>query len=443
MQSISDTVFVEIKKNTLRLLIPNQTQIKVDLDETVAQDTKIISLDDFSSLLKSTIKASKVKVSKIVFIVEEKDFYDRFFVVRGDDKDVTGSLREQASLFVGSSLDDLYCVYQKVSPFVYQFIGVKKNHVDAFTSVASSLSLKLVGIFPISFVFVKLVSSFDPFLYIFRDGEESTLIASEYGGVYFSGTFTTTSEVNAKTSTLLNELSTFNRERPLTNVYFTGENIEVGPQFTTKRIDVEGIDNSENKGFEKLIICSKLLKDDFSEIEGSYFNLKNFTEHRVGSRKPFSIVKYTVPALVVASVVGVVFYLSTINKPADSSSKENPQVIGANQVIKESESKDVESSPSAVVVDKKTVKIRVENGAGVVGTAAKARDFLTGLSYSVIEVGNASKFDYPETVVSYKQSKKDFMDTLLNDLKQKYSPKTGEVIAEDKQYDFLIIIGKK
>ena len=100
MHDFSKCLLIELNKNYLKALASNGETSIIEFDKNIVTDTKIVLLDEFTSKLKELIKGLKEKPQKVVFLVEEKDFYDRFFVVRGDDKNAAGSLREQASAFL-------------------------------------------------------------------------------------------------------------------------------------------------------------------------------------------------------------------------------------------------------------------------------------------------------------------------------------------------------
>ena len=238
MLPLKDFVFVELNRGKLRLLTSDLKLSVSDVEAQVLNDSSISLVEGLASSLKYALKNTNIKASKAVFLLEEKDIYDRFFVVRNDSEDPLENLKAQACEFVGSSLDSLYHVFQKVSPFVYQFIGVPKEKIDTIEATCNKISLNLVAILPVSFVFAKYIGKYDPFFFVYKGEEESTLVASEYGGVYFSGTYSIAADVNRKITSLLTELSTFNRQKPITELLYMGDDVTVAESFVTKRIQL-------------------------------------------------------------------------------------------------------------------------------------------------------------------------------------------------------------
>lgn len=92
-------------------------------------------------------------------------------------------------------------------------------------------------------------------------------------------------------------------------------------------------------------------------------------------------------------------------------------------------------------LDRSNLKIAVQNGSGVAGAATKATDILKKLGYEVASSGNADNFEYTDTTIQVKSTKKGYLDMLKKDLGDTYtigsatSDYTGEA-------DAVIIVGK-
>jgi hypothetical protein len=93
-------------------------------------------------------------------------------------------------------------------------------------------------------------------------------------------------------------------------------------------------------------------------------------------------------------------------------------------------------------LNRSDLSLEVLNGSGAPGVAGDAQDYLQELGYENIEVGNAGSYDYDQTEVAIKESKQEYLQTLLNDLNEKYTvnPETT-FLEEDYDYDAQIIIG--
>lgn len=88
----------------------------------------------------------------------------------------------------------------------------------------------------------------------------------------------------------------------------------------------------------------------------------------------------------------------------------------------------------------RTQKINIRNGNGTDGVCADAQRVLEEMGYRNFDVGNADNFDYPQTLVVYKESKNaDFAQQIVDALG------VGTVVKDSGQYlfesDYLIVIG--
>ena len=90
------------------------------------------------------------------------------------------------------------------------------------------------------------------------------------------------------------------------------------------------------------------------------------------------------------------------------------------------------------------LKVEVLNGSGVPGLAAKAAAYLEQVGYKEVKTANAQKYDYAETVVQIKESKKQYLEMVKQDVGKKYTiaAKT-ETLDEKSDFDVVIIVGKK
>ena len=100
-------------------------------------------------------------------------------------------------------------------------------------------------------------------------------------------------------------------------------------------------------------------------------------------------------------------------------------------------------SPSSAVLvqtDRADLKVQVLNGSGVKGEAAAAKEYLEGLGYKDVKVGNADA-DAGLTVVEFKKSAEKYVDMLTNDLSKKYKLGPNVNLDEDAEFDVIITLG--
>lgn len=100
-------------------------------------------------------------------------------------------------------------------------------------------------------------------------------------------------------------------------------------------------------------------------------------------------------------------------------------------------------TPVPAEVDKKTLKIEVQNGTGESGVAGKMKNLLVEKGYEgTIETGNADNYDYTETVLKIKKTKIGIQKELETDLSEDYSlSKSVETLEDDSDYDVVIVVG--
>lgn len=101
-----------------------------------------------------------------------------------------------------------------------------------------------------------------------------------------------------------------------------------------------------------------------------------------------------------------------------------------------------EATPGATI-DKASAKIRILNGSGKAGAASSAKDFIEGLGYKVTVVGNATKYDFENTVLRFKSAFNSFEAALTEDMSSKYSVETGEALEATDSADIEVILGSK
>lgn len=107
------------------------------------------------------------------------------------------------------------------------------------------------------------------------------------------------------------------------------------------------------------------------------------------------------------------------------------------------------SSPSATPaseekLNRKDLKIKVLNGNGIKGSAGKLASLLEELGYQKIETGNADSYDYEKTVIKIKESKKEYLELITEDLGDNYSTEGIQAnFDENNEFDVILIVGKE
>ncbi len=94
-------------------------------------------------------------------------------------------------------------------------------------------------------------------------------------------------------------------------------------------------------------------------------------------------------------------------------------------------------------LDRSKLAIHVLNGSGTAGASKTAGDYLTGLGWNVIQVGNAENFDYTNASIQIKSSQNKYLNLLKSDLAGKYTVgSTSANLDASGRDDAVVIIGK-
>ncbi len=94
-------------------------------------------------------------------------------------------------------------------------------------------------------------------------------------------------------------------------------------------------------------------------------------------------------------------------------------------------------------LDRSKLSIQVLNGSGTGGTGKTASDYLEGLGYNVIQVGNAENFNFEKTTIQIKSTEENFLNLLKSDLSKNYSIGTTSADLTSGNADSVVTIGKE
>ena len=89
------------------------------------------------------------------------------------------------------------------------------------------------------------------------------------------------------------------------------------------------------------------------------------------------------------------------------------------------------------------VKLQVLNGTDKTGFAKSSAEKLEDLGYREVTIGNADRDDYSKTVIRVKEVGRKYLPLVISDLAKDFDTSTIETLADDSQYDFVIILGQK
>ena len=445
-------LLVSLNKNVVRIsTVDKDTVLRttlVDVPKEVVDDTKIIDSSSFSQVLNNLLpqisSLTKSRVS-LNFVVEPQDVYLRFITLSKKDGDLGEQVvAEMKKKDKDIPLDALYFSYIKIAPFVYQFVGIKKDILDKYIEVSNHLGIGLKSVVPWTLTLPKYVKVCDPAIFISKVGNRQVISLSELNGIFFSEVYEK-ERTEKEMQELIKELSFYKRSSPIKYVYTMNcEYLTLG-DYEVKEIEYPVFkDNSEvSAGYEQNVIVNYMLDTD-SEVINHQLNLLNLLPLPVVETRSVAVVAAgSVFALLIlfGGIYGGYLLLSNKNKSANNQLVQNNQ-NQQTQVLSETTQQATQSQEQKPQPKKQDLKIRVENGAGVSGLAARTKEFLTGLGYTVVSIDTADQ-DTEATILNYKKDRFDiYGEMVTSDIKEKF-PKVEvkQDISSDKDYDLLITVG--
>lgn len=458
---------VSINKNTLRIsTIDKEAQLKtavVDIPKELVYDTRIIDPKRFSNLLDESISQvtslSKNKLG-LNFVMEPQDIFLRYVTVSKNGQEIGEQIiSEIKAKDPEINLDNLYFSYKKMAPFVYQFVGIRKEVMDNYLETSNESSVGLKSVIPWVLAFPKYENVNDPAIFVSKVDDDQVIALSELNGVFFAGTYKK-EKTPEELGSLIKELSFYKRSSPIKCIYKFNCDSFTMPGYEIKKIEPPKFNGNFNlpEGFEINNIVNFLLDSD-STILDSQINVLNMLPLPVAERKSSAL-------LVTGSVIGALLLLvgayfgvtSIGNKKADGGQLAQENTSQETQVLSEttsqedtvqqeqvggegSESENSDKDPN-IEIKRGNLKIRVENGAGVGGLAAKTKEFLEGLGYTVLTIDTADSKVQP-TVLQFKSTvQEEFENMVKEDIKAEFPEiEVKDNIPEDSDYDLLITVG--
>ncbi len=142
------------------------------------------------------------------------------------------------------------------------------------------------------------------------------------------------------------------------------------------------------------------------------------------------------------SAGGYLFYRSrtSTNPPKKSTTQTNiPEEATPNP----SNSPEPSATPQPQAVDLSSLKVQLQNGSGIAGEAGSVQKILESEGFKLITSANADSFNHVESEVFLKPQYNQVYDTLDRALNSDYTLVKSETLADDSEFDLVIIIGKK
>lgn len=165
-------------------------------------------------------------------------------------------------------------------------------------------------------------------------------------------------------------------------------------------------------------------------------------EHRNNNRK-FSLkllfALTVLIALVIGFIAGGLYVYTTGMQNANSEEVEPEESLESIATPEPTPS----PSPTPEPVDISELTVSVLNGSGVIGAAGNAENLLEDAGFTVGNTGNASRFNYTDTVIQVKEDvPQSVIDQLEETLSEDYSVEIGDNLPDTSQYDIVVTVGR-
>ena len=430
-----NNVVISLHENILKLSLNSKngfntfsTQVTVPITNT----------QEFAQLIKENLNTlPRRKETYLDFLVDPEDTLIKFVTVNKNDDDIDGQiLMEIKGKLKEISLDDYYFSYQKLAPFVYQFVAIKKSVLNAYLEIANLIGMPIRSVIPWILLLPKFVGKNVPCIFLCDKGNKQTVALSELGGIYFAETYKEEQTLD-KLKEIISSLAIYKRPVPISKIYTLDyEYLNLDQKYEVESIKLDNFAEN-NKGFENHFIFNSLI-DTNAELLHTQLNTLNYLPVPVAETKS-RLPVYIGAALGVLFIAVGGFFLLRGNGTKSNDLAANV-LSETNQTTESTKSNPPAEKP---ILNKADLKIQVLNGAGISGAAAKARDFLTSAGYKVSEIGNSEEANRSDTLIQIKSGKADYKDALLLDVGKSYTAVADTNLPASSAFDVIVTIGAK
>ncbi|NTV30978.1 LytR C-terminal domain-containing protein [candidate division WWE3 bacterium] len=397
-----------------------------------------------------------------VFLPEDKTFLITTHV-DFNTENIREIINKQLTETVTEPIDNLIYDYQTVGKnsqgLVIQAIVTVKSYLHELEDAAATAGFDIEKTEPMSFALARETSdSPSPHLIVYVDSQVHLAVA--HGGRVFTSLATYSYKYLVQQC---HDLISFTQ-----NHY----NVEIKNLITNRnRPEIQQVAEAlqltiSTHNFEPAQSLAQSGKEEKRE-DAMPFDLKNATDEEKAKKiksakiskrtyypphkpkKSYSggVVTSALAFLIGAGLMfsgGVFVYDTFFDKP-----EQIPSVLSAQPTEKATVTQPT-SLPTATptltptpIPNRTELHVKVLNGNGGVGIAAKAKQLLLSKGYTSIETGNAGRYDYPKTEIQLKPSKAYYYQTIAQDLSGTYEVTQGTPLDTNNSVDVVIIIGEK
>jgi hypothetical protein len=449
-------LYISLNSNKLRISTVDPKKgfcvCTKELTDNIVSGSKIIDTLTFTSILGQSIEEvttqSKNRLLMNILLEPEEIKLGFITVNKTDIVDEVLLTNKIHAFFGNDNLADYYYSYQKIAPFTYQFIGVKKELLEQYLEISNNAGVALNSVSPWILMLPKYTQSTKPVIFVSKRDAKHVLALSNLNGIFFATEID--KELSFKEIETCVSKNTKNDQTGLFNTIYTlGYDAYSMSGFQTEKVELPVSDVSTDlpEGFDVHIVTNFMIDKDPSLIEEQVNMLNLLPVPAV--RAKISPMVYVGPVVLLLIFVGAYFGITALNrnqKPSDGELAGNLQgnVLSETTTTGEASQSSTSSPAETKPVDlkKADLSFRVENGTGVSGLAAKTKDYLSGLGYKVVSIDTADA-TRKDTLISFKPNKLVYKDLLLADVKEKFPDAViDDKNRENSEYDVLVIIGE-
>lgn len=179
-------------------------------------------------------------------------------------------------------------------------------------------------------------------------------------------------------------------------------------------------------------------KQALSELETAH------SEHKKNNRR-INLKLLFFLTIVVALIVGFVaggLYVYTTGMSLLGNEETEAEQTTAPEPTGEPQESTPEPTPTPEPVDVSEFSVSVLNGSGRAGEAGKVETLLEDAGFTIGNTGNASRFNFTDTVIQATENVPKTVVTQLEEaLSESYAVEVGDVLPEDSAYDIVITVG--
>lgn len=430
---------------------------------------RITNANLFSEALKTLFLENfdRIKTKNVIVGLNEPETFLTSIKFEDKPKHLEKEINEKIVPILPFNLGQASLLYTETSPRTYQVAAARTEELRLISDIFESAGFSVKALVPLPLIFQKLLGKKE-FPHLFLSSEEDliySLIVND--ATVFSSSFRPK-----------NPLAESEKEV----IKFAGEIIEneykEGATEQVKQVYIHGRGTEflksffKNRGFNTEIVFASdktsgrtgydigefgrvitLSLYDSSVLSFPKINVSRDVQisSQVAEKSRLKPIYLFLPLLAIAAITVFIFwpnlkdiFLSRFADQGVTSSQKQTTAAASPQkeASPSAEKKETTVSPKPKTsINKNDFTIQVLNGSGKIGVAGVAKDFLISKGYNVANTGNADHFNYQKTTVQIKTSKKAISDLLTKDLKERYSIDIGSPLAEDEQFDILIIIG--